>query len=323
MSLIEIWGGRARTGTVRIEPFSDLASKECKRMTAYLQKFPQISYSTKWGDWDHSNSEFFCEKIASLGGGRDNIPGKIIQMLGGPYYKPPIMTDKWTQLTAELDDAGAYMNIDLELIAFPLINSVKNGSHIEGLRGDPENLYYAINHRGKALNGMWDWLKLGKVAMMPEKFKTEYILNNLAAIKDNLSTDNGKKIIDGAKDTGRAAMSVFSGENDIVEATSDAMHGIEKMTEGFTGVSSRIGHTFTVQILDTDDKPLINSKAPDCPLDFYISSMELDFSPHIVRIVNSVGKKLGACPEYCKINIQLTSVTKVTPDQMVKMCALR
>ena len=29
MSLIEIWGGRARTGTVRIEPFSDLASKEC------------------------------------------------------------------------------------------------------------------------------------------------------------------------------------------------------------------------------------------------------------------------------------------------------
>lgn len=322
-SEIEIWGGRPRQGLVRLDPNSEEALNDVKKpFMAYITKFPEFSYATDWGDWDKSNSEWITSKIKTLAGGNDNLVGNIVKMLGGPYYKPPILTDKWTQLAAQLADS--YVKFDFELIAFPVIDSGKEGAHVEGLRYDNQNLYNVLTFNGLKLNDMWDWLKLGKTASMPKtKFSTDVLMGNIGAISKNLdpSSENGKLILGGAGAIGEAIGGVFDSSKTYGESAGLAMSGVENILRGLTSSETRLGHTFTLKVYDTNGVPLFDTLAPKNPVDFYITSMEFDFSPHILKIVNANGsKRLGSCPEYCKIKLTLESAALLSPEQIREMC---
>ena len=321
-SEIEIWGGRPRQGLVEIDAFSDDAKKDVPdTYRAYITKFPEFSYGTDWGSWDDSNSGWITKKLKTLAGGDDSIPGNIVKMLGGPYYKPPILTDKWTQLAAQLSD-DAYVKFDMEMIAYPVIDTGKNGAHVEGLRYDNKNLYNILTFHGKKLNNMWDWLNLGKKALMPStKFSTDMLLGNLGAIQKNLAGKNGNLIIGGAGAVGDAIAGVFTGNGSFGENASKGVAGIEDILKGLISVGARLGHTFLMKMYDNDGRVLFNSSAPQYPVDFYISGLEFEFSPHLLKIVNADGtKRMGACPEYCKIKMTIESVTMLSPSQINDMC---
>ena len=314
---IELWGGQnAKQGVLTIYPLSDEAKETCVNMSGYIKEFPKVSYATDWGDWDSSNSQWITSKIKTIAGGDESVPGKIVQMLGGQYYKPPILTDKWTQIASQLSD-DAYIKFDFEILAYPTIPKSSVGAHVEGLRYDRDNMYPAITYHDEKLSSMWDWVNLGKTAMMPATaFSTGIVKDNIAAMKKNLEEDNGKLILGGIKDVGSAAVGVFS---DFNESAKKGLDGLEKVAAGVMGVGQRLGHTFCMSVTDSNGARFIDSRKPSMYVDFYIKKLNFEFSPHIVRIIDGNGKRVGACPEYCKIEMSLESVTKVSPSQMIDM----
>lgn len=313
---IEIWGGEnAKLGVLTIYPLSDEAKETCVNMSGYIKEFPKVSYATDWGDWDKSNSQWITDKIKTIAGGDESVPGRIVQMLGGQYYKPPILTDKWTQLAAQLSDA--YLKFDFEILSYPTIPKSSVGAHVEGLRYDRGNMSPAITYHDEKLSSMWDWLNLGKTAMMPSAaFSTGVVKDNIAAIKKNLTEDNGKLILGGVKDVGSAAVGVFS---DFNQSAKKGLDGLEKVAAGVMGVGQRLGHTFCMSVTDPNGAKFIDSRKPSMYVDFYIKKLSCEFSPHLVRIIDDNGNRVGACPEYCKVELSMESVTKVSPSQMIDM----
>ena len=321
---IHIYGGRARRGSITLIPLSTEARELVggNRYTAFLKEFPDIKYSTLWGDWDKSNSAYIAGKIATFAGAGDGIPGKLVRMLAGDRYVPPILTDKWTQLSASLDEEGAYIQLDLSIIVYPIINNVV---HVEGLRKDSSNLIEIVQDT----TSMFKWLELGKKCMMPKvPFSTKVLADNVKAVlttfhdKDSngnfVLNDRGKKTVAGLKKLG-------GGIIDLEPMT--ALRGAEEAFTQIVGIGindelgQRIGSSFGVIIRDTDNIPLLNS-ADGCnpPLDFFIKEMEFEFSPHVVRIMKN-GKRCGCCPEFCEVKLSLQSVCKVLPTQIVNMCS--
>lgn len=340
MAKIQIYGGRARTGSILIQPFSEEAKKSCVETAAFISGFPKMAYGTDWGkDWEDNNLGFIGKSAMLLGGGEvggfgsgivAQITGMItskispmIQMLAGPDFKPPIMSDSWTQLSAQLDEAKSYIDFDLELTAFPV---TRRGSvHVEGLQGDPENLNQALNMGSIECSNMWDWLELGRVASMPEHFSSAQIKDNLVSMMNNLNGESGasgKMIIDGLDQARSSLWTGVTGSWDkasIESAGKGVVQGIGTALTGLSGANKRIGYSFTVQIFDCDGKRVFNSKN-GFPLDFYMTGLSFDFSPHLVRLVDSQGARRGTCPEWCKISMRLSSSTRVTPNQIISMC---
>lgn len=372
MATIEIYGGRTRTGAILLEPFSDKAVKECGDFAAFLTEYPKIDYETDWGSWEDSNVGIVGDVVSSLGGGIKaggkaagafgvkgiktkilnmifNNAGKFIQLLGGSSFEPPILTDSWTQLAAQLPDDvdKAGIKFDFKIVAYPV---TKRGVHVEGLRPDSTNLNQVLNlytsERTIRCANMWEWLNLGKIAGMPEKFSVSRISENLVGIKDNLNGETGqagKQIIEGftgmlpsLKNVASEVSPLYGMVSKVTSAFEseeekaakeaakpmDLIKGISKIALGLSGIGQRIGYSFTVQLFDSDGNLIFNSKRSSCPLDFYISDLKLDFSPHLVKLVNSQGKRVGACPEWCKIELSLSSSTVVSPSQIVSMCDL-
>lgn len=327
---IHIYGGRARRGSISLVPISEEAREilgENKYYTAFLSEFPEIKYSTKWGEWDKSNSAFIASKIATFAGAGDSIPGKIVRMLAGDKYVPPILTDKWTQLSASLDDDGAYIELDLSLIAYPIIN---NEIHVEGLRKDGENLYEIVQET----TSMFKWLELGKKCMMPKvPFSATMITDNIKSVmtafhdKDSsgkyVLNDRGKQTLSGIKQLGSGIINLEPSK--AIEGGETAFQGVIGVNTNNKGVKdwigNRIGSSFGVIIRDTDNSSLLNSITECIPVfDFFIKDMKFKFSPHIVRIMNSQHKRIGCCPEFVEIDMSLQSVCKVLPSQIVDMC---
>jgi hypothetical protein len=334
--IINIWGGRAREGLLYLEPFSDQASDPEKDhmtpMIAYLTKFPTMSYGTDWGDWEHSNTEFVSSKIQGLAGGGKISAGKsnrgistdFIALLAGSGYKNPILTDQWTQTIAQNGDK-CYINLDLELVAFPVIRP-GTGSHVEGMRYDSDNMDAVLNvkYDGKTrrVNSFWDWLKFGKTAMMPiEKFSSSVVAENLNAIYNNMNGPNGKMVKHGLHSMAHFIDGFIpSSKTTISDSMRDTIKGAEEVAKGLAINGTRIGHTFTVQLFDCNRKKLLNSKAPACPIDFYVTNLKFKFSPKVVKIIDDNGKRKGAGPEWCEISMTLTSVTMLSIDQVLDMC---
>ena len=319
---IHIYGGRVRRGSLTLVPLSkeaqDLIGKNTV-FTAFLKEFPEIKYSTEWEDWDKSNSAYIANKIANFAGAGDSIPGKLVRMLAGDHYHPPILTDKWTQLSASLSESGAYIELDLSLMAYPIIN---DDIHVEGLRRDDDNLVEVVRES----TSMFKWLQLGKKCMMPkEVFSLNMIKENIEGIWDEWSdkengkytlSDRGKRAINGVRDLGSGIWNLDAKK---------ALTGAETAFQTIVGVNTdkigiRIGSTFGVIIRDTDNKPILNTIDESIvPLDFFVTSMSFKFSPHVVRIMQNK-KRVGCCPEHCEISMTLKSVCKVLPEQIIKMC---
>lgn len=328
MAKIQIYGGKARTGSILLQPFSDDAVKRTTEVAGFLTEFPEIKYSTDWGSWEDSNNAFVGSIVSALGGGKPasgrGIAGVIlgnaptlIQALAGSGYVPPILTDKWTQLAAQLNKDGSVISLQIKMLAYPVNRG--SGVHVEGLRGDPENLDQALNLRYMKSTNMWDWIKLGKEAMMPVAFTTQQISNNLGAIVDNLNGEkgtSGKMIIEGA---GKIKDTIF-GDGNFKERAKRGVSGLGDIMTGLVSANQRSGFSYTVQIFDADGNSMFNSKRPSDPLDFYITGMNLDFSPHIVRLIDSRGNKMGVSPEWCKIELTLTSSCRASLEQISKMC---
>ena len=319
---IHIYGGRARRGSLTLVPLSEEARNllgDKAVFTGFLKEFPEIKYSTEWGDWDKSNSAFIANKIANFAGAGDSIPGKLVRMLAGDHYHPPILTDKWTQLSASLTESGAYIELDLSLMAYPIINE---DIHVEGLRRDNENLVEVVRES----TSMFKWLQLGKKCMMPkEEFSLGIIKENIQGVWDEWTdkdssgkytlSDRGTRALNGIKDLGSGIWNLDP---------TKALHGAESAFQSVVGVNTdaigiRIGSSFGVILRDPDNKSLLNSMADKVPLDFFISSLKFKFSPHVVRIMQNK-KRVGCCPEYCEISLTLKSVCKVLPTQIINMC---
>lgn len=328
--VIQIWGGRARQGSITLMPFSDSAvAAGIAPLTAYIADFPQISYSTDWGDWDNSNAAFVTSTIRTLAGDTESSGGpkamkairtpygKVIQALGGDLYRPPIMTDKWTQLVAQIP-ADAYMSISLKLHAFP-VTPQGSSTHVDGLRYDTENpISSAMKIGGVKTSSMWDWISLGKTAMMPDKFSSSTVVENLQAVKSNLTSSNGKMMLQGASKIAHV-VDVVSGD---VNALPRALEGVSDVLTGATGARSRIGMTFGFKIRDTDQNSVMDTDKPRVPVDFFIESLSFKFSPHVVQLTSDRdGKRVGAVPEHCEIDLKLSSATKLSTDQVVEMCS--
>lgn len=326
---IHIYGGRARRGSIALFPMSKEAREQLdgiKYYNAYLSEFPEIKYSTNWGDWDKSNSAYIANKIAAFAGAGDSIPGKIVRMLAGDNYVPPILTDKWTQLSASLAD-GAYIELDLSLIAYPIIS---NDIFVEGLRKDSENLVEIVNET----TSMFKWLELGKKCMMPKKaFSTGVIKDNVKAVMTAFNDKDadgkyvlnarGKQTVDGLKELGGGILNLQPGE--MLKGGEKAFQGVIGVNTDNNGIQdwigNRIGSSFGVVIRDTDNSYLLNTVTGCTPVfDFFIKDMKFKFSPHVVRIMNKDRKRVGCCPEFCEIQMSLQSVCKVLPSQIVKMC---
>ena len=342
MARIQIYGGRARTGSIILEPFSKLAEEKLrdgklKPLAAFLSEFPKMGYGTDWGSWEENNIGFIGKAALMLGGGNAKMGGSgltgqivqmitskiapAIQMLGGANFKPPVMTDSWTQISAQLDEKMSYIDFDLELLAYPVLR--KGKVHVEGLRPDSENLDQAINIGSKRCANMWDWLSLGKEAVMPEFFTTKQIENNLVGIVKNLngkSGESGKMIIEGASKIAHVPSGLWSDTESTESTLKGAVEGAGQILTALTGTAQRVGYSFTMQLFDCDGRRIFDSKAPDSPLDFYITNLSFDFSPHIVQLIDSNGKRTGCCPEWCKIKLALSSTTRVSPNQVIKMC---
>lgn len=316
---IVLWDNTPRLGVLRIEPLSDEARGLVRApLLAYIKEFPAFTYSTSWGDWDKSNSSWISSKIKTFAGGGESIPARVVQMLGGSEYKPPILSDKWTQLSAELGDS--YLNFEFTLIAYPSIHDGIDGSHVEGLRYDRDNMMDVLSFHGNEISNYWDWLKLGKLCMMPIKeFSTHILVDNIDGIKTNLSGDNGKKVLNGLGNVAHSADGLFKSDVTLSQSLTRGVRGLNEIVDGVMGVGSRLGSTFTFQVWDDSGKILWNTKAPSLPLDFYVENLSFKFSPHILNIVNKKGKRVGSCPEYCEIGVKLTSVTKASPEQIQSM----
>lgn len=316
---IVLWDNKPKLGVLRIEPLSDEAKENLNApLLAYIKEFPRFSYGTDWGNWDASNSQWITDKLKTFAGGDDSIPGQIVQMLGGPYYNPPIMTDKWTQLSAQLSK-DAYLDFEFELVAYPVIRGGVNGAHVEGLRHDRDNMSEVLSFHGYEMSNFWDWLELGKKCMMPSKFSTKILKDNIDGIVDNMKGDNGRKILNGLGNVAHSADGLFKSDVTLGQSTMRGLRGLNEIVDGVMGVGSRLGSTFCFQVYDDDGKILWNSKAPSLPLDFYIENLSFKFSPHVLNIVNSKGKRVGSCPEYCVIKVKMTSVTKASPEQIQMM----
>lgn len=316
---IVLWDNSPRQGVLRIEPLSNEARELVDApLLAYIKEFPSFRYGTSWGDWDKSNSSWIASKIKTFAGGGDQIPAQIVQMLGGSEYKPPVLTDKWTQLTAELGDA--YLDFEFTLIAYPVIPDGVDGAHVEGLRYDGDNMMEVLTFHGNKMSNYWNWLDLGKKCMMPRKeFSSRILKDNIDGIRTNLAGDNGKKILNGIGNLAHGADGLFKSDVTMSQSLQRGVRGLNDIVDGVMGVGSRLGSTFLFQVWDDDGKILWNSKAPALPLDFYIEDLSFKFSPHILSIVNSKGKRVGSCPEYCEIKIKMTSVTKASPEQIQAM----
>lgn len=326
---IDVWGGRTRQAILELFPFSlealgekngqDVESLKCSPMYAYIKEFPQIEYESDWGSWDNSNTAFVTNKLATFGGAGDSIPARIVQMLAGPNYQPPITTDKWTQLTAQLS-GGAYMTLSMDVIAYPVFKSSKK--HVEGLRYDSDNLNRILNIGKKRTSSIYDWLSLGQRAMMPEQFSTKIVKDNVLGIKENLTGEgtSGKAILAGAHKMAHVVDGLIPG-NDVSfqEAVANGVYGLETFVRGVCGTHQRFGHTFTLRIRDDDTKIVMDSTKPKSPVDFYIENLKFRFSPHLVRIVDENGKRVGITPEYATINISLKSACAVSREQMMQM----
>ena len=326
---IDVWGGRARQGIFELYPFSLDAlgesrdksqSTKCTPMFAFLNKFPTISYSTDWGNWDESNTAFVTKSLKTFGGGGESIPARIVQMLAGPNYQPPITSDKWTQLTAQLSDQGAYMKLDLELIAYPIFKTTSY--HVEGLRYDSSNLGRILENGRNRMNSIYDWLSLGQKAMMPKQFSTKFIKDNVLGMKENLTGEgtSGKAILAGAHKMAHVVDGIIPGnEISFQDAVANGVAGLETFVRGVCGTHQRYGHTFTCRIRNDDRKIYIDSNKPKAPVDFYIENMSFKFSPHLVKIVDHNGNRKGITPEYALINISLKSVCAVSREQFMEM----
>lgn len=318
---IEIWGGDPRQGIFELHPFSFNAKEnQTKPLYAYLTKFPEIKYQTDWGNWDESNSSFITNKIKTFAGAGDSIPARIVQMLAGPTYEPPITTGPWTQLTSQMSDES-YLTMDAELVAYPVLS---NGYHIEGLRYDKENLSQILHtggFSGNQMSSIWDWLKLGKFCMMPKAFSAGVIPENIKKIKNNISseTKNGKAVLWGLHEMAHVVDFIWDENVTVENAMRNAMHGLEAFLRGTTGTHQRYGDTFSVLIRDCDTKKFFNSNAGSPLCDFYVTKLDFKFSPHLVKIVNDEGKRKGVAPEYALINLSLKSVCKVSRVQYMNM----
>jgi hypothetical protein len=328
-SAIDIWGGRSRQPILELFPFSleslgekngtQIESLRCSPMCAYIKEFPKIEYGTSWGEWDKSNTAFVTNKITTFGGAGDSIPARIVQMLAGPNYQPPITTDKWTQLTAQLSD-DAYMKLSAEIVAFPLFKGTTK--HVEGLRYDSDNLSRATNIGAKRTSSLYDWLSLGQRAMMPEPFSTKIIKDNVMGIKENIFGEgtSGKAILSGAHDMAHVIDGLIPGNGiDFQDAVAKGVYGLETFVRGVCGTHQRFGHTFTLRIRDDDTNLFIDSTKPKSPVDFYITELKFKFSQHLVKIVDENGKRKGVAPEWAVINISFKSACAVSRDQMMQM----
>lgn len=319
---IHIYGGKIRRGSITLVPTSTEARNllgENKLFTAYLSEFPEIKYSTQWGEWDKSNSAFIANKVASFAGAGDGIPGKIVRMLAGDKYVAPVLTDQWTQLSATLGD-GTYMELELSIIVYPILN---NEIKVEGLTSEDDNMIEIINET----TSMFSWIDLAKNCLMPNAFTSDDIRKNLIAVMTNFYdknattgkyelTSRGKRIVGGIKELGGGIFELNPQK---------AIHGAENAFQAIVNVKTdsigqRIGPTFEVLVRDTNNDLILNSASLEIPVDFFIKEMGFKFSPHIVRITNDKGVVVGSCPEFCEITIAIQSVCKLLPSQIVQMC---
>lgn len=336
MAKIQIYGGQARTGSIILSPYpySKDAVENCGEMSSYITDFPALNYGTDWGDWENNNTGFIGKAVSAFGGGDisgaipKSTPGwaknliaafpKFIQTMGGSEYKPPILTDSWTQLAAQLDEKASYISFKFSLLTYPVL---KKGLHVEGLRyGD--TLSEALNMKSKKVSNMWEWIKFSRTAVMPEDFKIDLIGKNLEATIDNLNGEkgeSGKYLIEGASDVGGGLWGATFGDSTFKEGMLRTVKGAGEIISAFAFTNKRVGYTFTFQLFDARGNIVLDS-SQGVPLDFYIEDIEFEFSPHIVQLINSKGKRQGVAPEWCKINLTVSSATRVTQEQFISMC---
>lgn len=332
MAKIQIYGGRARTGSIILSPYSEKAVENCEAMTSYITEFPSLSYATDWGDWEDNNTGFIGKAALALGGGPLKAPKaapgwaqtiikaapKFIQMMAGSSYKPPILTDSWTQLAAQLDEKSSYISLKLNLLTYPVL---KRALHVEGLRyGD--TLSEALNMGHKKVSNMWEWMKFSRTVLMPEDFKIDQIKGNIDAVFANLngeSGDSGKLIVAGVSDIAGGMWNGTFGDSSFKDGMMQSVKGVGEIVTAFAFSNRRVGYTFTLQLFDANGELVLDS-SQGVPLDFYIEDIEFEFSPHIVQLINSKGKRQGVAPEWCKINLTVSSATRVTQEQFISMC---
>ena len=336
MAKIQIYGGRARTGSIILSPYSEEALKRCDDMSSYITDFPALNYGTDWGDWENNNTGFIGKAVSAFGGGDisgaipSSTPGwaknliaafpKFIQTMGGSGYKPPVLTDSWTQLAAQLDENASYISFKFSLLTYPVL---KRGLHVEGLRyGD--TLSEALNMKSKKVSNMWEWIKFSRTAVMPEDFKIGQISENLKEMAKNLNSEkgeSGKYLIDGAFDIGGGLWGATFGDSTFKEGMLRTVKGAGEIISAFAFTNKRVGYTFTFKLFDANGHVVLDTNSEHgIPLDFYIDDIEFEFSPHIVQLINSKGKRQGAAPEWCKINLTVSSATRVTQEQFISMC---
>ena len=239
-------------------------------------------------------------------------------MMAGSSYKPPILTDSWTQLAAQLDEKSSYISLKLNLLTYPVL---KKALHVEGLRyGD--TLSEALNMGPMKVSNMWEWMKFSRTALMPEDFKIDQIKGNIDAVFANLngeSGDSGKLLVAGVSDIAGGMWNGTFGDSTFKDGMMQSVKGVGEIVTAFAFSNRRVGYTFTLQLFDANGDLVLDS-SQGVPLDFYIEDIEFEFSPHIVQLINSKGKRQGVAPEWCKINLTVSSATRVTQEQFISMC---
>lgn len=82
----------------------------CTEITGILTKLPTLHYSTKWGNSPAASVTDVVKKITEH---------KYLKMfaMNNPKYRPPIVTDGWTQ---QVPQSGEPISYDLEFRAYPI-----------------------------------------------------------------------------------------------------------------------------------------------------------------------------------------------------------
>lgn len=322
--LIHVWGGKPRAAYVEL--FGNVVESEDPDVSrwsikntyrAWLKEIPEIQYRTDWGNWEESNCSFVASKIRTLAGGGESTGARIMQMIAGSAYKPPILTDQWTQRVATITDE-AYIGFDLELVALPPYNST-----VEGLKQDSNNLSELLKIKGSgAVSNMQDWLGLAKLALMPRHsfgWKT--------------AIEGMKSAISGATDSGRldrigsGATMILGGAKDVllgdengerIPGVKKAVYGLEKVISAATAVDSIIGPTFRMNIRDPAGVPMLTGGE----IPFCIDEMSFKYSPRLIKMYNEAHERIGCVPEFCEIKISIKSLYKLSSDRISKMLNL-
>ena len=294
-----------------------------------------MSYGTDWGDWKNSNTGFIGKAVEAFGGG--NISGaipkstpqlartaieafpKFIQIMAGSSYKPAILTDSWTQLAAQLDENASYISFKFSLLTYPVL---KKTIHVEGLRyGD--TLSEALNMKSKKVSNMWEWIEFARTAVMPDSFKINQITDNIGYVFENLNGEKGqtgKGLIAGGKDIFGGMYDSTLGSSSFKDGMMRTVKGAGEVIDAFAFTNSRVGYTFTMKLLDTHGNEILDSNRDGIELDFYIENIGFEFSPHVVQLIDRNGNRQGSAPEWCKIDLTISSATRVTQEQFIKMC---